>query len=42
VAELTDIDFEIVGNTPEQFSKFQADEYARWKRVIETGKISAD
>ncbi|MEJ7928408.1 tripartite tricarboxylate transporter substrate binding protein [Ramlibacter sp. AN1015] len=34
--------FEIVANTPEQFAKFQADEFARWKRVIETGKITAD
>ena len=40
--KLTDIGFEIVANTPEQFSKFQADEYARWKRVIETGKITAE
>jgi hypothetical protein len=34
--------FEIVANTPEQFSRFQATEYARWKKVIETGKITAD
>ena len=34
--------FEIVGNTPEQFSKFQAAEYARWKNLIETRKISAE
>ena len=34
--------FEIVANTPEQFTKFQADEFARWKTVIETGKITAD
>ena len=34
--------FEIVGNTPEQFAKFQAAEFARWKRVIEVGKITAD
>ena len=34
--------FEIVGNTPEQFAKFQAVEYARWKNLIETRKITAD
>ncbi len=34
--------FEIVANTPEQFARFQADEFARWKKVIEAGKISAD
>jgi len=34
--------FEIVGNTPEQFGKFQASEFARWKRLIEARKISAD
>jgi tripartite-type tricarboxylate transporter receptor subunit TctC len=34
--------FEIVGDTPEQFAKFQAAEYARWKKLIETRKITAD
>ena len=34
--------FEIVGNTPEQFAKFQALEYARWKQLIETRHITAD
>jgi tripartite-type tricarboxylate transporter receptor subunit TctC len=34
--------FEIVANTPEQMTRFQADEFARWKTVIETGKITAD
>lgn len=34
--------FEIVANTPEQFSRFQADEYAKWKNLIETRKITAD
>ncbi|HEY9278494.1 MAG TPA: tripartite tricarboxylate transporter substrate binding protein [Eoetvoesiella sp.] len=33
--------FEIVGNTPEEFEKFQAEELARWKKVIETANISA-
>lgn len=40
--KLVDLGFEIVGNTPEQFAKFQADEFARWKRVIEAGNIKAD
>jgi len=41
-SKLTDQGFEIVGNTPEQFSQFQAAEFARWKRVIEAGKITAN
>ena len=32
----------IIANTPEQFAAFQAKEFARWKQVIEAGKISAD
>jgi tripartite-type tricarboxylate transporter receptor subunit TctC len=40
--KLTDVGFEIVANTPEQFQQFQAAEFARWKQVIETGKITAD
>ena len=40
--KLLELGFEIVGNTPEQFGAFQATEFARWKRVIEAGKITAD
>jgi tripartite-type tricarboxylate transporter receptor subunit TctC len=40
--KLLELGFEIVGNTPEQFTAFQASEFARWKRVIEVGKITAD
>ncbi|MEX8493006.1 Bug family tripartite tricarboxylate transporter substrate binding protein [Sphaerotilus sp.] len=40
--KLLDVGFEIVGNTPEQFTAFQATEFARWKKVIEVGKITAD
>ena len=40
--KLLDLGFEIVGSTPEQFTAFQATEFARWKKVIETGKITAD
>jgi tripartite-type tricarboxylate transporter receptor subunit TctC len=32
--------FEIVASTPEQFAKFQAAEYYRWKNLIETRKIT--
>lgn len=41
-AKLVEQGFEIVGNTPEQFEKFQAAELARWKNVIEMGKISVE
>jgi tripartite-type tricarboxylate transporter receptor subunit TctC len=34
--------FEIVVDTPEHFAKFEASEYARWKKLIETRHISAD
>jgi tripartite-type tricarboxylate transporter receptor subunit TctC len=40
--KLLELGFEIVGSTPEQFTAFQAAEFARWKKVIETGKITAD
>jgi tripartite-type tricarboxylate transporter receptor subunit TctC len=40
--KLTDLGFEIVANTPEQFAQFQAQELARWKRVITTAKIEAN
>lgn len=39
---LVDMGFEVVANTPEQFEKFQAAELARWKQVIEVGKITAE
>jgi tripartite-type tricarboxylate transporter receptor subunit TctC len=40
--KLLELGFEIVANTPEQFTAFQASEFARWKRVVEIGKITAD
>lgn len=40
--KLLDLGFEIVASTPEQFTAFQAAEFARWKKVIEVGKITAD
>lgn len=38
--QFTSIGFEMVANTPAQFAAFQQAEYARWKKVIETGKIT--
>ena len=40
--QFTSIGFEMVTNTPAQFAAFQQAEYARWKKVIETGKISIE
>jgi tripartite-type tricarboxylate transporter receptor subunit TctC len=40
--QFTSVGLEIVGNTPEQFAAFQQREFARWKQVIETRKITAD
>jgi tripartite-type tricarboxylate transporter receptor subunit TctC len=40
--QFVSVGFEIVANTPEQFAAFQQREFARWKTVIETGKITAD
>lgn len=34
--------FEIVANKPEEFAKFQAVEFARWKQLIESRRITAD
>lgn len=34
--------FEIVTNTPDEFAKFQAAEYAKWKQLIEARKITVD
>ena len=40
--KLLELGFEIVGNTPEHFTAFQATEFAHWKKVIEVGRITAD
>lgn len=40
--KLTAQGFELVGNTPEQFAQFLNQELARWKQVIERGKITID
>lgn len=39
---MTDVGFEIVANTPEQFTVFLNKELARWKSVIESGKVTID
>jgi tripartite-type tricarboxylate transporter receptor subunit TctC len=39
---MEEIGLEIVANTPDQMAKFQADELARWKQVIEVGKIELE
>lgn len=41
-AQLVDQGFELVGNTPEAATRFQGEELARWKKVIELGGISVD
>ncbi len=40
--KLTDPGFEITASTPEEFSTFLNSELARWKKVIEVGKITLD
>ncbi len=40
--KLLELGFEIVGNSPAEFTAFQAAEFARWKKVIEVGKVTAD
>jgi tripartite-type tricarboxylate transporter receptor subunit TctC len=41
-ARLEELGFEIVANSPEEFTRFQATEFARWKTLIEARKISAN
>ena len=41
-AKLTEQGFEVVANSSEEFTRFQAQELARWRTVIETGKIVVD
>jgi len=40
--KLTDLGFEIVASTPEEFATFLQGELARWKKVIEVGKITLE
>lgn len=41
-ARLTEQGFEVVANSSEEFVRFQAQELARWRTVIETGKIEVE
>ena len=41
-AHFNEIGFDVVGNTGAEFAEFLAAEIARWKSVIETGKITAE
>ena len=40
--QFTSIGFEMVANSPAEFAAFQQAEYARGKKVIETGKITIE
>ena len=41
-AKFEAVGFEVVANNGVQFERFLADEIARWKSVIEIGKITAE
>jgi tripartite-type tricarboxylate transporter receptor subunit TctC len=41
-ARFDEIGFDVVGNTGAEFTEFLSAEIARWKSVIETGKITAE
>ena len=41
-AKMLDLGFEMVLNTPDEFAKFQAAEYARWGKLISERKITAN
>jgi tripartite-type tricarboxylate transporter receptor subunit TctC len=38
----TELGYEVVANTPEQFVQYQAQESAKWKKLIDTRKITAN
>ena len=40
--KLLDLGFEVVASTPEQFTAFQAAEFARWQKLIQSRNIKAD
>ncbi len=40
--KLLDLGFEVVASTPEQFTAFQAAEFARWQKLIQARNIKAD
>jgi tripartite-type tricarboxylate transporter receptor subunit TctC len=39
---LTEQGFDVVASTPEEFARFQEAEIARWRRVVEAGRIAAE
>jgi len=41
-SRLLDVGFEVVASTPEQFTAYQAAEFARWKNLIARRKITAE
>jgi tripartite-type tricarboxylate transporter receptor subunit TctC len=41
-SKFEDIGFEVVANSGAEFTKFLTEETARWKQVVETGKITAE
>jgi tripartite-type tricarboxylate transporter receptor subunit TctC len=41
-AKFEAVGFDVVANNGDQFTKFLSEEIARWKAVIETGKITAE
>ena len=41
-ANLVALGFEVVASSPTEFAAFQAAEYARWKSVIQAGKITIE
>jgi tripartite-type tricarboxylate transporter receptor subunit TctC len=40
--KLLELGFEVVASTPEQFTAFQAAEFARWQKLIQSRNIKAD
>jgi Na+/H+-translocating membrane pyrophosphatase len=40
--QFVDIGFEVVGNTPEEFAKYQEEESARWKKLIQARNIKVN
>lgn len=40
--KFSDLGFEVVANSSDEFAKFLGEELARWKTVIETGNITAN
>ena len=40
--KLTDPGFEVTASSPEEFNRFLQSELAKWKTVIEVGKITLD